>query len=344
MQQYIGLDVSLKDTFISVREGGRRIWRGKCASDPTLICQTIAAHAPQAARIVFETGPLSVWFYHALKALGMPVICIDARHAKAALDMAPNKTDLNDADGLAHLAEVGFYREVRVKSFDSMLVRTLVGARHQMLKMTVGVSNQIRGVMKTFGLIVPKGTGRVMEHNVRDLLKTNAGLAQIILPMLEAWLALRARVAQLSKQLIASGRTSEPCRLLMTIPGVGIVTASSFFAAIEDPANFSKSRSVGAWIGLTTRRYQSGEVDYDGHISKRGDTHLRALLYEAAIVILTRTMADSALRSWGLRLKEKIGFKRAAIAVARKLTVIMHTMLKTGELFNRCPQALVSHA
>jgi transposase len=344
MEQYIGLDVSLKDTFISVREGGKRVWRGKCASDPALIFQTIVTHAPNAARVVFETGPLSVWFYHALKALGVPAVCIDARHAKAALDMAPNKTDVNDADGLAHLAEVGFYREVRVKSFDSMLVRTLVGARHQMVKMTVGMSNQIRGVMKTFGLIVPKGSGRVMEGHVRDLLKANAGLAQIILPMLEAWLALRARVAQLSKQLVASGRASEPCRLLMTIPGVGVVTASSFIAAIGDPANFSKSRSVGAWIGLTTRRYQSGEVDYDGHISKRGDAHLRALLYEAAIVILTRTMADSALRSWGLRLKEKIGFKRAAIAVARKLTVIMHTMLKTGELFNRSPDSLASHA
>lgn len=155
------------------------------------------------------------------------------------------------------------------------------------------------------------------------------------MPLLEAWLAVRARVAQLSKQLIATARADEQCQLLMTIPGIGVVTASSFIAAIEDPANFAKSRSVGAWIGLTTKRYQSGEVDYAGRISKRGDNHLRALLYEAAMVILTRTTADSALRVWGLKLREKAGFKRAAIAVARKLAVIMHTMLKTGELFNR---------
>jgi transposase len=335
MEQYIGLDVSLKDTFISVREGGKRIWRGKCASDPAVIAQVIRTHAPSVRRVVFETGPLSVWFFHALTAQGVPAICIDARHAKAALDMAPNKTDVNDADGLAHLAEVGFYREVRVKSFDAMLVRTLVATRHQMLKMTVQISNQIRGVMKTFGLVVPKSAGSVLEGHIRTLLATNAGLERIVLPLLEAWLALRARVAQLSKQLIASARTSEQCQLLMSIPGIGVVTASSFIAAIEDPANFAKSRSVGAWIGLTTKRYQSGEVDYAGRISKRGDNHLRALLYEAAMVILTRTTADSALRVWGLKIREKAGFKRAAIAVARKLAVIMHTMLKTGELFNR---------
>ncbi len=334
MEQYIGLDVSMKDTFISVRQGGKRVWRGKCRSDSELIAATIRKHAPDAQRVVFETGPLSVWFYHALTAEAVPAICIDARHAKAALDMAPNKTGSNDADGLAHLAEVGFYREVRVKSFDSMLVRTLVAARHQMLKMTIQMSNQIRGLMKTFGLVVPKGAGSIFEGHIRSLLATNAGLERIVLPMLEAWNALRSRVAELDKQLTASGRASEQCQLLMSIPGIGVVTASSFIAAIEDPANFAKSRSVGAWIGLTTRRYQSGEVDYAARISRRGDNHLRGLLYEAAMVILTRTTADSALRIWGLKLQERVGFKRAAVAVARKLAVIMHTMLKTGELFD----------
>ena len=335
MKQFIGLDVSLKDTFVSVREDGERIWRGKCPSDPKLIAEVVRKRAANVERVVFETGPLSVWFYHALRQEGLPAICIDARHAKAALDMARNKTDANDADGLAHLAEVGFYREVRVKSFDSMLTRTLIAARNQLLKATTQMLNQIRGLMKTFGLIVPKGAGRVFEGHVRSLLASNAGLEQIILPVLEAWRGMRARAAELSKQLVASARANEQCQLLSSIPGVGTVTASSFVAAIEDPKNFRKSRSVGAWVGLTTRRYQSGEVDYDGHISRRGDSHLRGLLYEAAVVILTRTTADSALRIWGLKLKEKIGFKRAAVAVARKLAVIMHTMLRTGELFDR---------
>ena len=148
MEDFIGLDVSLKDTAISIRRDGKRIWRGKCPSDPKLIAEVIRIRAPNAKRVVFETGPLSVWFFHALTAEGLAAICIDARHAAKALDMAANKTDANDADGLAQLAEVGFYKEVRVKSFDSMLVRTLVNARTHLIQISTKLSNQIRGLMK----------------------------------------------------------------------------------------------------------------------------------------------------------------------------------------------------
>lgn len=280
---------------------------------------------------------MSTWFYHALIQEGVPAICIEARHAQKVLNETLNKTDANDADGLAHLAEVGFYKAVRVKAFDSMLTRTLVAARTQLLSISTQLSNQIRGVMKTFGLIVPKGTGRVFDGNVRQLLDGNDGLAMIILPLLEGWRGIRMRAADLDRQLVAAARESQAVKRLMTIPGIGAVTAISYVAAIEDPDNFKTSRSVGAWLGLTTRRYQSGEVDYDGHISRRGDSHLRGLLYEAATVILTRTSArnESRLKSWGLKLRERLGFKRAAVAVARKLAVIMHSMLKTGDVFNR---------
>lgn len=335
MGDYIGLDVSLKETAVSIRRDGKRVWRGRCASDPKELAILIRKHAPTADRVVFETGPLSTWFFHALREEGLPAICIDARHAKAALDMAANKTDANDADGLTHLAEVGFYRTVRVKSFDSMLTRTLVAARGQLRKAITQLSNQIRGLMKMFGLVVPKGVDRVFEDHVRRLLEGNAGLARIMLPLLEAWRSLRSRAAELDRQLITSARTNEASALLMSIPGVGAVTASSYVAAIEDPTDFRSSRSVGAWLGLTTKRYQSGEVDYGGHISRRGDSHLRALLYEAATTILTCVTADSALRTRGLALREKLGLKRAAIAVARKLAVIMHSMLKSGKHFER---------
>jgi transposase len=335
MEEYIGLDVSMKDTAVSIRRDGKRIWRGKCASDPAVIADLLRRHAPSAKRVIFETGPLSVWFYHALCAEGLPAICIDARHAKAALDMAANKTDANDADGLAHLAEVGFYREVRVKGFDSMLTRTLVSARTRLVRITTELSNQIRWLMKTFGLVVPAGKGSKFDEHVRALLDDQKDLAAIVLPVLEAWRSMRLRAAELGRQLIANARKSEACQLLMSIPGVGTVTATSFTTAIEDPNNFRKSRSVGAWLGLTTRRYQSGQVDYDGHISRRGDRHVRSLLYEAATVILTRSSAESGLRTWGLALKERLGFKRAAVAVARKLAVTMHAMLRSGEMFDR---------
>ena len=265
---------------------------------------------------------------------GLPAVCIDARHAKAALDTAPNKTDANDADGLSLLAEAGFFREVRVKSWAAMQVRTLVGGRAQLIGISSDLSNQIRGLMRTFGLVVPAGGGRIFEANVRALLEGQAALAGSILPLLEAWRAVRAQATALDRQLVAVARQSPACRLLMTVPGVGAVTALSYTTMIENPANFGNSRAVGAFVGLTTRGYQSGEVDYDGHISRRGDKHVRALLYEAATVMLTRVRSDSALRSWGLKLKEKVGFKRAAVALARKLAVVMHAMWRDGRVFD----------
>ncbi len=202
-----------------------------------------------------------------------------------------------------------------------MLTRTLVAGRNQLLGISTQLANQIRGLMKTFGLIIPKGTGRVFDRNARELLDGNDGLTRIILPLLEAWRDIRKRAADLRRQLLAAARESETTKLLMTVPGIGAVTAVSYVAAIEDPENSRTSRSVGAWLGLTTRRYQSGEVDYDGHISRRGDNHLRGLLYEAATVILTRTGVrhECSLKNWGLKLRERLGFKRAAVAVARSL-------------------------
>lgn len=178
--------------------------------------------------------------------------------------------------------------------------------------------------MKTFGLIVPSAKGGRFAAQVQRLLDGQESLARIILPLLEAWSAVRTQAADLGRQVMCHARHDDACQKLMSTPGIGAITATAFATAIEAPENFRKSRSVGAWLGLTTRRYQSGEVDYAGHISRRGDAHLRGLLYEAATVVLTRTTAQSARKTWGLALRERLGFKRAAVAVARKLAVIMH--------------------
>ena len=270
------------------------------------------------------------------------MVCLDARQAKAALDMKTNKTDANDAEGLAHLVRSGWYREVRVKSREAMLRRSLLGARTQLLGIGTELSNQIRGLMKTFGLVVPKGAGRIFEANVRRLLEGEAAVAAIMLPLLEAWRAVRGRAADLDRQLLAAVRESPTCRRLMTAPGVGAIVAASYVAAVEAPENFRTSRAVGAWIGLTPRRYQSGEVDYEGHISRRGDARLRALLYEAAMTMLTRVHGESELRRWGLALKKRLGFKRAAVALARKLAVILHAMWKTGTDFDAIQQGCIA--
>jgi transposase len=261
LEKYIRLDVSMKETALSIRRDGKRVWRGRCASVPKIVAALLRKHAPAPKRVTFETGPLSVWFYHALTAEGLPAICIDARHANAALDMAVNKPDANYADGLAHLAEVGFYRELRVKGFDSMLMRTPVAARTRLVRIKTELSNQIQGVLKTFGLVIPAGKGSTFEANVGALLAGYAELASILLPPLEVWRGIRLRAADLGRQLVADARETEACQLLMSIPGVGVVTATSFATAIEDPGNFRKSRSVGAWLSLSTKRYQPGEVD-----------------------------------------------------------------------------------
>ena len=173
----------------------------------------------------------------------------------------------------------------------------------------------------------------MFETNVSDLLAGGNAIDCIIMPLLNAWRAVRARTAELDRQLIASARQSTVCRLLMTMPGIGTVTAASYAAAIETPGNFAHSRDVGTWVGLTPRQFQSGEVDYEGHISRRGDRELRALLYEAATTLLTRVHAASTLRDWGLALRKRLGFKRAAVALARKMAVVLHAMWKSETAF-----------
>src|SRR5260221_9623929 len=331
MKKYIGLDVSLEETKIHVLDDtGARVWRGTCQSHPDAIEAALRKHAADAERIGLETGPLTTWLWTDLTGRGLPMVCLDARQAKKVLDIRINKTDANDAEGLAQIVRSGWYREGRVKSRDAMLSKTLVAARDQLLQMSTGLSNQIRGVMKTFGLVVPKGGGKVYEANIRRLLDGEDALAAVVMPVLDAWCAVRSRTAELDRLLRHRVRDNTDCRRLMTAPGVGAVVAASYVAAIETPENFKRSRAVGAWLGLTTSSYKSGEAEYDGHISRRGDARLRSLLYEAATVILTRVRTTSTLRSWGLALRKKVGYKRAAVAVARKLAVILHAMWKSG--------------
>jgi transposase len=325
----------MKETKIHVLdEEGHRVWRGTCRSHPDDIETAVRRHAPGAVKIGLETGPLTTWLWTELTRRGLPMVCLDARQAKKALDMKFNKTDANDAEGLAHIVRSGWYREVRVKSRAAMLSKALVCARDQLKAATTTFSNQIRGILKTFGLVVPTGSGSVFEKNVRTLLEGEAAIAAIVLPLLDVWRTTRVQAAKLDRELVASARASADCQLLMTMPGVGAITAISFVAAVEQPESFARSRDVGAWLGLTPRRYQSGEVDYDGHISRRGDRHLRVLLYEAVTSLLTRVRTESALRAWGLSLKKRLGFKRAAVALARKMAVVLHAMWKSGTEFD----------
>jgi len=334
MEHYVGLDVSLKETAVCVIDGeGNRVWQGKCASNPEDMETVIRRRAPLAVRIALETGPLCVWHWHALRAVDLPVVCIHARHAKAALMMQLNKTDPNDALGLAQIVRCGWYREVEVKSIDSHRVRLLLSARSRFVEMRTTLYNQIRGLVKTFGIVLGPGKGGTFVREVEAKMPADPVIETVIGSLLSIWKTVTLQLQKLDSEIGAIARKSTVHQNLMTVPGIGAITAAAYVATIDSPERFSRAKDVGAYLGLTPRRYQSGEVDRTGRISKCGDSMLRSLLFEAAHALLTRTRRKSALRNWGLALAKKTGPAKAKVAVARKLAVIMHRMWAEGTAF-----------
>ena len=334
MAHYVGLDISQKMTAICiVDDAGRRLWRGQCRSVPEEIEVTIRRHATDGARIGIETGAMTPWLVHELRNRKLEVVCLDARHARAALKMQINKTDQNDAEGLAQIMRTGWYRAVHVKSFESHRARALLGARSQLVGMTTRISNNIRGVLKTFGLLPGAVRGLPFDRRIEVLLEARPDLAPIVRPLLIAWRQLRDQIKIFDKAILAIVRDSATCRLLMSVPGIGALSVLAYVSTVEDPARFSRSRSVGAHLGLTPRQYQSGEVDRSGRISRCGDGLTRTLMYEAAVVILTRVKRSSHLKDWAQAIARKAGPGKARVALARKLTVILHSIWRSGVPF-----------
>jgi len=332
--RFVGLDVSQKLTAICVvDETGRRLWRGQCATDPDQIERAVRGHAGEDAHVGLETGPMTPWLVHELRGRGLTIICLDARHASAALKMQMNKTDQNDAEGLAQIMRTGWFRSVHVKSLDAHRARALLGARAQLVGMTTRLSNHMRGVLKTFGLLPGAMRGLPFDRRVEALLADRADLAPIVRPMLAAWRQLREQIAAFDKAVRALAKASPACRLLMSVPGIGVLSVLAYVSTVENPERFTRSRSVGAHMGLTPRQYQSGEVDRSGRITRCGDTLARTLLYEAAVVILTRVKRASRLKDWAQAIAKRSGPGKARVALARKLSVILHSMWRSGEPF-----------
>jgi transposase len=334
MTHYIGLDVSQKVTAVCVVDAeGSKLWHGQCASSPEQIEQAVRNHAGNDARIGIETGPMTPWLVHELRGRRLDTVCLDARHARAALKMQLNKTDQNDAEGLAQIMRTGWYRAVHVKSFAAHRARALLGARAQLVGMRTRLSNHIRGVLKTFGLLPGAMRGLSFDRRVEMLLADRPDVAPIVRPMLVAWRQLREQIAAFDKAVRVLVKASPACRLLMSVPGIGVLSALAFVSTIEEPDRFSRSRSVGAHLGLTPRRYQSGEVDRSGRISRCGDALARTLLYEAAVVILARIKRASGLKDWAQAIARRSGAGKARVALARKLSVILHSIWRSGEPF-----------
>jgi len=339
MSQYVGLDVSVKSVSICVVDvEGAVIARGETSADPDQISSFIGEHAPRAERVVHESGILAIWLTRELEARGLPIFCIDARLAHKALSGRINKSDAGDAEGLAHLARTGWFSTVHVRSEASERVRVLIGTRERLIRMRKDLEGHVRGVLKVFGVCMGTVHRTKLRQGFRDQLAEAAGTDPAIAVMAEMFNpvheALCAATDAMDDELKDIARKSALARRLMTVPGVGPVVALSFIATLDHAGRFRRSRDVGAFLGLTPRRHQSGEMDWSGRISKCGDRDLRRLLYSAASTLITQVRKPSPLLAWAKRLQERKGFKKAAVATARKLAVILHCIWRDGTLYD----------
>jgi len=334
VDQYVALDVSLQKTAVCVlNASGSVVIEAELPSEPAALTAFIQTHAPRAARVGLESGPTSPWLWHSLRAAGLPVVCMDARHAHAALSVRPSKSDRNDARGLAEMVRMGWYREVQVKSLAAHERMALLGVRRRLVDMRVEIDGQIRGILKTFGMVVGSGNKGAFAQRARMLVQDHPVLSALVDKLIEVRAVAVAKVAALDKEIRRFVRDDPTLRRFMTVPGVGPVTALAFRSTIDEPDRFKRARDVGPYLGLTPRRYQSGETDRQGRISKCGDRFTRTCLYEAANVLLTKVQRWSPLKAWGTRLARRIGSKKARVAIARKIAVILQCIWTDGTEF-----------
>ena len=334
MDYFAGLDVSVKDTSVCiVDDTGRIIREVKVLSEPDALLTVLKNPVHHFKRIGLEAGPLSQWLFSALADAGLPVICVETRHMRAALKAQINKTDRNDARGIAQMIRVGLYRPVHVKTLRSRKLRMLLTHRQLLQSKAIAVDNDLRGTLRNFGLKVGMVGAARFEARIRELVEGLPDLAALVEPLLVVRQVLREQVAVLHRRLLAVVRDDEVCRRLMTTPGVGPLVALTYRTTVDVPARFRKSKSVGAVFGLTCSRDQSGERDRAGAISRCGDKMMRTMLYEAAQSMLVRSTRWSWLKAWAMQVARRRGKKKAIVALARRLAVILHRIWVDGTEF-----------
>lgn len=334
MDYYAGIDVSLEASYVCVVDGqGKILKEAKVSSEPDALTAWFVDYRVAMARIGIEAGPLSQWLYTGMKAAGLPVELLETRHVHDAFKSMPVKTDRKDARGIAQLMRLGWFKPVHCKSLPAQEVRALLTARKLLQTRRIDIEMSIRGILRGFGLKVGVTTPRTFERRVRELANGHATLCLIGEALLAARAALEREFQAIEKRVYALARQDDRTKLLMTTPGVGALVSLTFVSAIDDPARFRSSRCVGAHFGLTQKKYQSGETDVTGRISKCGDRGVRTALYEAANAILTRSTKCSDLKSWAMAIAKRAGLKKAKVALARKLAVILHRMLADRTCF-----------
>ena len=335
MNYYAGIDVSLEYSSVCVLDGSGKIVReAKVLSEPDALTAWLGALGFGLERIGLEAGPLSQWLFAAMKQAGLAVELLETRHVHKAFETMPVKTDRSDARGIAQLIRLGWFRPVHCKSVEAQEARALLTARKLVQTKLHDIELSLRGILRGFGLKVGPTTPTQFEARITELVEGHPSLQVIAQALLTVRTVLLREFNGFEKRVRSMARSDARARLLMSTPGVGTIVALTYVSAIDDPKRFKSSKMVGAHFGLTPKKYQSGETDITGKISKIGDASVRAALYEAAHVILTRPVKGSGLKSWAARIAKRAGMKSAKVALARKLAVIMHRMLADTKPFN----------
>jgi transposase len=334
MDYFAGLDVSVKETSVCiVDDSGKIVRETKVASEPDALLAVLKNPAYRFKRIGLEAGPLSQWLFSALAEAGLAVICVETRHMRAALKAQINKTDRNDARGIAQMMRAGLYRPVHVKTLRSQKLRMLLTHRKLLQSKAIAIENDLRATLRNFGLKVGVVGAVRFEARIKELVENLPDLTILVEPLLIVRRALREQVGILHRRLLVVVRDDDICRRLMTVPGVGPVVALTYRATVDVPVRFRNSKAVGAVFGLTPSKDQSGESDRTGAISKCGDQMMRVMLYEAAHIMLVRSNKWSWLKAWAMQIARRRGLKKAIVALARRLAVIMHRIWVDGTEF-----------
>lgn len=333
LKLFVRLDISLAKTSICViSEYGKIIKDVEVESELEVLSRWLNAWSGSIAAIGLEAGPPSQWLHRGLTEAGLDALLMETRQVKGALKAMPIKTDRRDAEGIARLLHLGWFRPVHCKSVSAQETRAVLGARKAIQQNMIALEMSLRGLLRNFGLKVGAISRGRFETRIRELADGNPMLETATEPMLRARASLRQKLASLEKHVRQFAGDDPVCCRLMTMPGIGVVVAPTFRAAIDDPKRFRSSKRVGPWVGLTPSRNQSGERDVSGGITKAGDVNLRRALCQAATVMMNRGRS-TWLRTWGARIAQRRGSKIAMVALARRIAVILHQIWVDGTTF-----------
>jgi len=344
-QYYTGLDVSMEQTdIVTVDDKGKIVFEASIKTNPQSIDAALKQAGFPIQKMSLESGSWSHWLVKEISALGWNITCIDARSISPLLALKTNKTDRNDARGIAEAVRMQsqYIREVYQKSQKSIDLGALLTTRRMLVGQRTALGNTMRGLLKTFGLrlgiVEPSKFSESLQAKIAEQWPETTSPSEeypvlALKTLARCFETLRKEIKEIDTILNLLSKKDDVLKRLMTVPGIGTLTAITYKVVIDNPKRFNKPRLVGAYLGMCPIQYSSGQIKRRGRISKKGPSELRMLLASSGMRILTHCKEPSKLRIWGLKISEKHGKKKASMALGRKLAIIMHHIWSKNTLF-----------